>query len=64
MKNNIIASNQLNVTPNDQIRTKCDYTKPQGPYTLQNLIIQINAIHCISVIPLSDTARNRLKGGF
>ena len=21
-------------------------------------------VHCISVIPLSDTARNRLKGGF
>ena len=27
MTNSIIASNQLNVTPNDQIWTKCDYTK-------------------------------------
>ena len=23
-----------------------------------------NTVHCISVIPLSDTAQNRLKGGF
>ena len=48
MTNSIAASNQLNVTPNDQIRTKCDYTKPQGPYTLQNFIIQFNAIFYIS----------------
>ena len=26
--------------------------------------IRQSLIHCISVIPLSDTARNRIKGGF
>ena len=31
---------------------------------LKSNLVTVTMVHCISVIPLSDTARNRLKGGF